>query len=231
MSYTNNEAIRSVAETWIKDANKALDREARPAFYAFPPTDWGGSAHPYYSSVNYTRRVVAYLAQYHRGETIRIFERGAWIAVHAATYEQSLDFDPYRPDGTVWDLTLRGYEVVLDAFRRYFGGDLRVDDIPIMSIEGGVFTPNSSSMLGHARLSSDDEHAVQTVKMFLWLEEYSPLQAMCPWLLSSGSKIGNADPRYVEDSWIREEPSTMLSPRAVYYAMRDLRLSREAQSR
>ena len=148
MRYTNPDAIRHVAEAWITDAKKAVEAGVRPAFYAFGPTDWKWDTNPIYSSVHYTRGVVQYLADHHRAETLDVFERGGWIAVHAATYGEPLNLDPHKPDdpNTMWDMALRGYEVVLDAFRSSFGDDLDVDEIPIMSTEGGVFTPQSTSM-------------------------------------------------------------------------------------
>jgi hypothetical protein len=228
MRHTNPEAIRIVAETWIKDAKSALEAGVRPAFYAMAPTDWHGGYNPYYSSVFYTRKVVAYLAEHRRAETMDIFEQGGWIAVHTATYEQPIDFDPQRPDGTTWDMALRGYEVVLDAFRDSFGDELEVDDIPIMSTEGGVFTPQSTSMDGHVKLESEEEHAELMVAMFKWLEQNSPLQAMCPWCISVGGKIGHFHGRFQHDGWI-EEVNGHLRPLPVCEAMENLRKEYERE--
>lgn len=228
MRFGNPEAVRLVAETWVTDAQRALQAGVRPAFYAFAPTDWRGGYHPWFSSVWYTRKVVEYLAQHRRAETIDILGRGGWIAVHSATYEQPIDFDPSRPDGTVWDMALRGYEVVLRAFDEYFGDALDVDELAIMSTEGGVFTPESTSMEGHQRLATDQEHAQQVVEMFRWLERHSPLQAMCPWCLSVGGKIGHFHDRFQFDGWI-QETNGQLQPRAVYEAMRQLRFDHERE--
>jgi predicted double-glycine peptidase len=226
MRHSNPEAVRIIAETWIRDAKKALDAGARPAFYAFAPTDWKGQFNPLYSSVFFTRKVVAFLAQHRRGETVDVFERGGWIAVHAATYEQAVDFDPVRPDGSIWDMTLRGYEVPLMAFREHFGDDLDVDDIVVMSTEGGVFTPESTSMGGHDRLKTNEEHSERVVEMFKWLEQHSTLQAMCPWCVSVGGMIGHFDARFQFDGWV-EEINGVLRPRAVVAAMEQLRFDHE----
>lgn len=228
MRHTNPEAIRIIAETWVKDSQKALAAGVRPAFYAFAPTDWRGGSHPLYSSVFFTQKVVAYLAQQRRAETLDIFRRGGWIAVHAATYAQPDDFDPFRPDGTIWDMTLRGYEVVLRAFGDQFGDDLELDKIPVISTEGGVFTPDSTSMNGHERLATNEEHARRAVQMFHWLEQNSPLQAMCPWCISVGSAIGHFNSHFQFDGWI-EELNGQLVPRAVYEAMRQLRFDHERE--
>jgi uncharacterized protein YvpB len=229
MRHTNPQVIRHIAETWVTDAQRALDAGARPAFYAFAPTDWKSNSNPLYSSVFFTHKVVGYLAQHHRAETIDIFERGGWIAVHAATYEQPVDFAIHRPDGTTWDMTLRSYEVVLDAFREHFGPDLDLDDVVIMSTEGGVFTPESKSMGGHERLATNEEHAERTVEMFRWLERHSPLQAMCPWCLSVGGMIGHFDGEFQLDGWV-EEVNGQLRPRAVVAAMTQLRFEHEREA-
>ncbi len=229
MRHTNPEIVRRIAETWLHDAQRAIRAGVRPAFYAFAPTDWKNNFHPLYSSVFFTHKVVAYLAHHHRDATLEVFRNGGWIAVHAATYEQAVDFDPHRSDGTIWDMTLRGYEVVLEAFEQHFGEDLDLDEIPVMSTEGGVFTPNSTSMHGHARLKTNEEHARRVVEMFEWLEAHSPLQAMCPWCLSVGPLIGHFDKRFEFDGYI-EEIEGSLRPRAVYQAMRQLRFDNERKN-
>lgn len=229
MRHTNPEVIRLIADTWIKDAKKALDAGVKPAFYAFAPTDWRGGSHPLYSSVFFTQKVIRYLAQHHRAETKEIFQRGGWIAVHAATYEQPMDFEVLRPDGTIWDMTLRSYEVVTRAFRDHFGDDLDVDAIVVMSTEGGVFTPNSTSMSGHVPLRTNAEHAERVVEMFRWLERHSPLKAMCPWCLSVGGMIGHFDARFQFDGWI-EEVNGQLQPRPVVEAMTQLRFDHEREA-
>jgi uncharacterized protein YvpB len=228
MRHTNPEVIRLIAETWLRDADRALDTGVRPAFYAFAPTDWRGGSHPLYSSVFFTQKVIAYLAQHHRATVLDIFRRGGWLAVHAATYEQPVDFDPYRPDGTIWDMTLRSYEVPLNALREHFGADLDVSSLVVMSTEGGVFTPDSTSMNGHIRLNTNEEHGQQVAEMFRWLERHSPLQAICPWCISVGGAIGHFNADFQFDGWI-EEINGALVPRAVYQAMRQLRFDLERE--
>jgi predicted double-glycine peptidase len=229
MRHTNPEAIGLIAEAWVRDARRALDAGVKPAFYAFAPTDWRGGSHPLYSSVFFTQKVVAYLAQHRRAETLDIFNRGGWIAVHAATYEQPVDFAPRRPDGTTWDMTLRSYEVVLQAFEEHFGADINPDRIVVMSTEGGVFTPESTSMAGHIRLQTDQEHAQRVVEMFRWLERNAPLKAMCPWCLSVGGQIGHFDGRFQFDGWI-EEVNGSLRPRGVVAALEQLRFEHEREA-
>lgn len=225
VDFNNPEVIRLLAEGWVRDAQRALQAGVRPAFYAMGPTDWRGGVHPTLSSVYFTSRIALYLAERRRDETIDIFRRGGWFAVHAATYEQPDDFDPFRPDGTIWDITLRGYEIVIKCFRDAFGPSLDVDYIPIMSTEGGVFTPESTSMAGHIRLNSEAEHAERVVSMFRWLERHSPLQAMCPWCLSADGFGGPFDPRFNADGWFTRA-NGKLRERPVVDAMRRLHAGR-----
>ncbi|MFO7679286.1 MAG: C39 family peptidase [Chloroflexota bacterium] len=228
MAHTNPDVIQKIAQTWVRDAKRALDAGVKPAFYAFAPTDWRGGSHPLYSSVFFTTKVVAQLAQAHRADTLDIFKRGGWIAVHASTYEQPVDFDTQRPDGITWDMTLRSYEVVLRAFKASFGGSLDVDKVIVMSTEGGVFTANSTSMNGHDRLQTDQEHATRTVEMFKWLERHSPLQAMCPWCLSVGGKIGHFDSQFQFDGWVQEINGQLINL-PVVDAMTQLRFDQERE--
>ncbi|MCL5998981.1 MAG: hypothetical protein M1546_23415, partial [Chloroflexi bacterium] len=221
VDYHDPEVIRLLADGWVKDAQRAIAAGVRPAFYAFGPTDWRGGVHPKLSSVSFTSRIASYLAEQRRDEAIDIFKQGGWFAVHCATYEQPDDFEPFRPDNTIWDMTLRGYEVVRKCFRDAFGAALDVDKIPIMSTEGGVFTPDSTSMAGHTRLNTEEEHTQRVVNMFRWLEDHSPLQAMCPWCLSAEGFGGPFDARYQNDGWFRTVAGA-LQPRPVVEALRQL---------
>ncbi|MEW5987933.1 MAG: C39 family peptidase [Chloroflexota bacterium] len=230
VSHTNPEVIRLIAENWVEDAEAALAAGAKPAFYAFAPTDWRGGSHPHYSSVFFTQKVVQHLAQRRRQRTLDIFQNGGWIAVHAATYEQPVDFDPFGQGPVVWDMTLRSYEVVLKAFQDAFGDALDVSKLVVMSTEGGVFTKDSTSMNGHLRLRSNEEHAARVVEMFEWLELNSPLQAMCPWCLSVGPLIGHFHEPFQFDGWI-EEINGRLIPRPVIPALSRLRRRHELAGR
>jgi hypothetical protein len=220
--------IQAIAEAWLADAEAALAAGVRPAFYAFGPTDWrlaDTDQPPTWSSVMFVRKVAQYLAQNHHDRARAVFERGGWVAVHMATYEQPVDFNPFRQGRNAWDVTLRGYEVVLDALET----NLQVDraTLVIMSTEGGVFTPDSSSMNGHERLPDEEAHARRALEMFDWVEAYSPLQAMCPWCLSVGSMIGHFDESFKNDGWVRQDGDNLTLLPAVR-ALIDLRASRPA---
>lgn len=192
---------RTIVENWIGDAEKAVAAGARPGFYAFAPTDWKGGQHPTLSSVMFYRRVFEHVAaspnllQRFR----RLFEPGkAWLAVHVSTYEFPVDFDPFPPGRPPWDMCLRGYEIPLRYMRELLG----ITDVIVLSTEGGVFCKDSTSMTGHERLKSHEEHAQRTVEMFDWLQKHSPLQAMCPWLICNVREaIGHSDQAWARDGW------------------------------
>ena len=225
VDWKNQEVIRLLARGWVNDARRALDAGVKPAFYAFGPTDWWGKINWELSSVKFVEFIAQYLAENAHQQTLDIFRRGAWLAVHCATYEQPYDFHPLRPDGSTWDVTLRGYEVVINAFSKAFGGDLNLAKVPILSTEGGVFTPDSSSMNLHDRLRTDEEHAGRVVGMFEWLERHSPLAAMCPWCLSYDGFDARFSDQFVNDGWLKKVNGA-LQPRPVVEAMKKLRRSR-----
>ena len=203
MAVTNPEAVRLLADTWIRDAERCVSIGARPALYAFAPTDWRGNLHPSYSSVLYTDKFISYLSQHYRQRTIELFNKGAWIAVHSATYEQALNFDPFSVS-PAWDMTLQSYMVPIRAFEKHFGRDIDITSIDIISTEGGVFTPNVS--YGHRPEITPEQHANDVVAMYRWLAENSPLKAMCPWCISADSLIGvtHSAHDFRNDGWIKE---------------------------
>ena len=228
MRWGNGESIETLARVWVQDASRAANAGAWPAFYAMGPTDWrDGRPEGFYSSTMFTNLVVARLASHHRAETIRLFrDRQAWIAVHVAKYDMDYDYDPYRENPhKPWDMALRGYEVVANAFRRHFAGDLDVNQIPIISTEGGVFTPEHRNKLPDpGRVpANDEEHARQIVEMFRYVENNTTLTAMCPWCIAEGHNIiGHGTDEFRHHGWFKEENGRLVE-RPVYHALRRLR--------
>lgn len=210
----------TLVERWIKDAEKAIAAGARPGFYAIAPTDWGGGVNPKNSSVMFYRRMFEHVAANAnlRQRFRRLFEPGkAWLAVHVSTYEFPVDFDPWPDDKPPWDMCLRGYEIPL----RYLSEILGIDDVVVMSTEGGVFTKDSTSMAGHTRLKSHQEHANRTVEMFDWLQRNSPLRAMCPWLICNvHAAIGHTYSQWNHDGWY-DGAGADFSPKPVVQAMKN----------
>ncbi len=205
VTWQNNECIRSVAENWLNDAEEALRRGARPAWYAMAPTDWQGGVNPFFSGPKFQELCWRHISSDagRKGRAQAIFRNGGWVAVHVAVYEFPLDFDPFNHNvggKAPWDMCLRGYEVP----RRYIAENVGLTpgkDMPMMSTESGVFTPESRSMEGHQRLPSDEAHGDLVLKMFDWLEENSPLQAMMPWTLAVADEIGLNNPDFPADGW------------------------------
>ncbi len=115
-------------------------------------------------------------------------------------------------------MCLRGYEVPLRYLRELVLGDVLVT---VLSTEGGVFTKDSPSVKEHSPPKSHEEHARQTVEMFDWVQEHSPLRAMCPWLISNTyHAIGHHDPAWAHDGWYDGGPPEF-SPKPVVRAMKD----------
>ncbi len=212
---------RIIVENWINDAEKAVAAGARPGFYAFAPTDWGDHRpHPQLSSVRFYQRMFEHVAADAglRSRFTDLFSPGkAWLSVHVSTYEWPVDFNPFPPNAAPYDMCLRGYEVPL----RYLDEILGIKNVIVMSTEGGVFTKDSTSMSGHTRLKSHQEHAQRTVEMFDWLQKHSPLRAMCPWLISNVFQaIGHHDGAWEHDGWYDGEPPGF-RPKPVVQAMKD----------
>jgi len=220
LSFNNPFYPRTIVENWINDAERAVASGARPGFYALAPTDWNGGQHPMLSSVLFYQRIFEYVAANPnlKERFRRLFEPGkAWLAVHVSTYEFPVDFNPFPAGKPPHDMCLRGYEVPLRLLRDILG----ITDVFMMSTEGGVFCKDSSSMGGHVRLTSHQEHAERTVAMFDWIQNHSPLQAMCPWLISNVYQaIGHSDPLWAHDGWYNGGPPDF-GPKPVVQAMKN----------
>ncbi|MBM4424654.1 MAG: hypothetical protein FJ030_14915 [Chloroflexi bacterium] len=229
MTWQKGESIRTLSEVWLNDAEEALRRGARPAWYAMAPTDWQGGVNPFFSGPKFQELCWRYIgSDGGRKERARaIFRKGGWVAVHVAAYEFPFDFDPFNHGvggRAPWDMCLRGYEVP----RKYIAENIGLTpgkEMPIMSTESGVFTPESRSMDGHERLPNDETHGALVLKMFDWLEENSPLQAMMPWCLAVHDAIGLNNADFPSDGWYIEQGG--LKPRAVVGKLKAARAQRK----
>jgi hypothetical protein len=223
VSWQNPEYPATIVENWMADAERAVAAGARPGFYALAPTDWGtGRPHPRLSSVMFYQRMFEHVADDPNLQErfIRLFEPGkAWLAVHVADYGLPVDFDPFPFGEPPYDMCLRGYEVPLRLLRELLLGDV---PITVMSTEGGVFTKDSLSMAGgHPRLNSHDEHGQRIVEMYDWLQNNSPLQAMCPWLICNVHElIGHQDENWRHDGWY--DGGANFGPKPVVQALKDV---------
>lgn len=205
VSWQNGECIRTVSEVWLNDAEEAIRRGARPAWYAMAPTDWQGGVNPFFSGPKFQELCWRYIGSdaNRKARAQAIFRNGGWVAVHVAVYEFPFDFDPFNHGigaKAPWDMCMRGYEIPIKQIADNIGMQAG-KDMPIMSTESGVFTPESRSMEGHQRLQNDEAHGNQVLKMFDWLEENSPLQAMMPWCLAVADEIGLNNRDFPSDGW------------------------------
>jgi uncharacterized protein YgiM (DUF1202 family) len=222
MSWQNAYYPRAIVENWINDAEKVVAAGARPGFYALAPTDWKGGVNDKNSSVMFYKRMFEHVAANAnlRARFRRLFEPGkAWLAVHVSTYEFAVDLNPFPPGKPPWDMCLRGYEVPLTYLRDILG----ITGVVVMSTEGGVFCKDSTSMQGHDRLGSHQEHAQRTIEMFNFIQNQSPLRAMCPWLISNVyPAIGHTYPQWNHDGWY-DGASPNFGPTPVVQAMKNTR--------
>ena len=219
MSWQDAYYPKAIVERWISDAEKVVKVGARPGFYAIAPTDWKGGVHPKNSSVMFYKRMFEHVAG-HAGLKARfrsLFEPGkAWLTVHVSTYEYPVDFEPFPSGRPPWDMCLRGYEIPL----RYLSEILGINNPLVLSTEGGVFCKDSSSMGGHERLSSHEEHAQRTVEMFDFIQNKSPLRAMCPWLICNvHPAINHSFAQWNDDGWY-DGHSPNFGPKPVVGAMK-----------
>ncbi|HKZ68747.1 MAG TPA: hypothetical protein VJ020_01625, partial [Anaerolineales bacterium] len=234
MSWQRGQSIPIICEVWLNDAEEALRRGVRPAWYAMAPTDWKGGVNPVFSGPKFQELCWRHIASdsTRKSRAQAIFRNGGWVAVHSAVYEYPVDFDPFNyPDKFAehgrapWDMCLRSYEIPI----KYIADNIGLTagkDMPIMSTESGVFTPESHSMDNHIRLESDDAHANLVLKMFDWLDENSPLQAMMPWTLAVCDEIGLNNKDFPADGWYMNQ-GMGLKARAVVKKMKDAKKQRK----
>lgn len=201
LAFHNPDVIRIVNQQWVENAEEAMRRGVRPAYPALAPTDWRGNFHPRLSSVKFHEASFHFLNNTFRTRARNLFRNGAWLAVHTATWEQPVDFDPWA-QSPVWDQCLRGYEVPVRYMRDILGVD--ISNLIVMSTEGGVYTPESTSMRGHIRLKGDREHAEKMIEMFDYIETRTMLTAMMPWCIAVDERIGHKPPEYIHDGWFLE---------------------------
>ncbi len=226
-SHFDTSTIAAIAETWLLDAERALNIGVRPAFYAFAPTGVGPFAgRPTFSSRRFTEKVIAHLANNFRQRTTDIFRQGGWLAVHTATYGRPVDYNHVRPDGRIEDMNLNGWKLPVEEFEKQLG----LTNLVIMSTEGGAFTKDSNSLRGHPRPASHEVHGDEALAMYDYIETQTPIIAMCAWTLSVGDKIGITNPEFREDGFIHQAEDGSLRPRPVVRKLKELH-RRRTQSR
>lgn len=208
MTWQDTDLVKQVALDWWADAQEIIRYGGVPLFPAMAPTDRNGT-NERFSSVAWMQLMVTALDGHCRQELADLLrQKKIGAAVHASPFLRPFDFSPYREWG-IDDMCLRGYEVVRDTFRDTFG----VDDLLIISTEGGCYEPGHLEDLGWSPAYSEEEWAQKTVGVFEWLERHGTLAAMCPWILTDE---GVSDSRWMGNGWYRNR-----TPRPVAMAMKE----------
>ncbi|HLF01069.1 MAG TPA: hypothetical protein VI547_03785, partial [Anaerolineales bacterium] len=98
MSWQRGQSIPIICEVWLNDAEEALRRGVRPAWYAMAPTDWKGGVNPVFSGPKFQELCWRHIASdsTRKSRAQAIFRNGGWVAVHSAVYEYPVDFDPFN---------------------------------------------------------------------------------------------------------------------------------------
>lgn len=211
---------------WLADAERAAEAGVWPAFPAIGATDWGSGRGPgfSFSSVNFTRRCIEIIAQdpARRSRFLNLVKNGAWVAVHVSPRpaSQALDYDPWNPEdgdrSRPWDICLRGYEIPL----RYLAELLGVQNTPVISTEGGMFSAKERARIGDAiyagfvRDGQSDHNRIaeqwgpDIIRMYNFIEKKTPLRALCSWIFND---VGVGDPNWLDSGWYRgKEPMPII---------------------
>lgn len=193
VDYHDTSLVNRVAADWWDDAVQIIGQGGLVAFPAMAPTERGGS-HPTFSSVHWALELISRLVIGHRVEMADYLRTGKiWVALHLSPFNRPFDYEPAHATG-VDDMCLRGYEYLYEAFRNAFGV------YPMMiSTEGGCYSPEALASMDWEPYT-EEEWAERQVAMFDYLQQHTPLAAMCPWILSDRDC---ADPRWRNQGWYR----------------------------
>lgn len=213
-------AIPMIMKDWLLDAEAVIALGGYPAFPALAQCAF----HPVSGSIPFYRAMFNYLQDHHFERTKRIFENGAWLAVHDATLNHfykdgsgkwhfEYPYDPNcqarYPGRTIMndDNSAIGHEAPRDMI--YNRWKLR---LPIVSTEGGVFLDVGRQWdRNYPPISSAEYHGEAIREMFGFYDEYQKTHGwwfgMCPWLVG-GQALGHPND-WEKETWKkvdREEP-------------------------
>lgn len=201
-----------VMENWLRDAEAIIELGGYPAFPALAQSSHRAES----GSILWYINAFEWLAQNTPDRAREAFSKGAWIASHdavlnhcyrdeAGEWHFEYPYDPIcqadDPGRTIMDddNSLIGHRVPVQLLKEHF--DLQV---PVISTEGGVFTPRNGVLQWDDRYPGYDArgHAERTVAMYQWLEKNAPgyYFGMCPWLLAS-ELMGHPPGPWSKDCW------------------------------
>jgi len=208
---------RVMVEVWLADAEEVIRRGGYPAF----PCMAQSGRTPLLGSIPWYEQSFDVMAKQFYGRTKAVFERGGWIAVHDAVLNHF-----YRDQAGVWhfecpydvltqakypgidvfdgDNSLMGHRVPVQLLAKHFNLI-----VPVLSTEGGVFTPPHGWAQWDASYPGFDYHghADGTVAMYRWLERYRVTYpfyfAMCPWLIAN-KRMNHFEPAWREDGFYHD---------------------------
>lgn len=204
-----------VMQHWLQDAEWIINAGGHPGFPALAQC-----AHTQdHGSIPWYEQAFRWLVDNAQQQARAVFENGAWIASHNAVLNHcywdggkwhfEYPDDPIcqadQPGKTIMqdDCSLMGYRVPTTLLKQHFGLQ-----VPVISTEGGVFTPKSCAMAWDDRYPTYDNagHATRVVAMYKWLrtnvEDF--FFAMCPWLIAN-EKMGHPDAHWTEDAWYHKD--------------------------
>ncbi len=139
--WRDDNLVARIGDVWFQAASKVVSLGGQAGLPAMAPTDRGG-VNWIFSSQMFSERLIAYLNSKH-GSTIRSWNSNGrlWLSVHTAAMGRPFDYDPQRSWG--WDdMCLKGYERMQALSFDAFG------EMPVISTEGGVFSPYHMYQLG-----------------------------------------------------------------------------------
>ncbi len=126
VDYHHPDTIRLIGDLWFDRSMRLVAQGAKVGFPAMAPTerpnpeDTHGS-HPTYSSIQWTRHLLTYLADHH-GPQLRSYVNAGqvWLSNHSGPMDKPLNWNPLRSWG--WsDWCARGYEGHQAAFVEILG--------------------------------------------------------------------------------------------------------------
>ncbi len=204
VDYHDPEIISLVNEQWYEAALSLVAMGVVPLYPAMAPTNRNGN-HPKYSSVEFYRYGAKYLADNHYEKMKDMLaKKEVGIAVHISPFTRPLDFNPYNP-GFVDDMCIRGWEPAYDRFQLEFG--LENQELLMISTEGGAYSPEHIEDLEWGPAYSEAEWAQRTLEVYKYIQEETPLFALCTWILTDQ---GVHDTRWKKNGWYIDK-----QPRAI----------------